>query len=174
MTTNGHGWEGSDERRTLNRERRTLKGEAWRRLFPPVGIPVNPGVLSVVNGVETTGLAGGYCACCSVMKMLLASSDLPALQAVARRLVASGIPIALCKDSDISSCPEVWIQRDSDFSLARKLLVEGVVPVVAAQAPVNRPCPGSPQRSGAGRRGVAIVTSGIGRCVRWLRQLRQA
>jgi hypothetical protein len=60
------------------------------------------------------------------MKMLLSSSDLLDLQPVAKRLVACGIPIALQRPSDSSSCLEVWIQRDSDFSLARRLLPNGV------------------------------------------------
>ncbi len=108
------------------------------------------------------------------MKMLLASSDVPALQLVAKRLVAAGIPIALCKDSDMSSCPEVWIQRDGDFSLARRLLVEGVESPATTPAPAYRPRSGSAQGNSASRRGGSTGSSRIGRCFRWLHQWQQS
>jgi hypothetical protein len=91
------------------------------------------------------------------MKMLLASSDLPVLQSIAERLVAAGIPIALCKDADIPACPEVWIQKDSDFSRARKLLVNGPVFSVAGQVPTGSPSPDSLQESSTGDGGVSVL-----------------
>lgn len=63
-----------------------------------------------------------------IMKMLLASNDILALQPVTARLVTCGIPIALLNPTDIASYLEVWIQRDSDFSRARTLLPTGRAP----------------------------------------------
>ena len=108
------------------------------------------------------------------MKMLLGSSDLGWLRPVARRLVASGIPIAVCKPTDSSPCLEVWIQRDRDFSLARRLLVTGVVPPAAVPAPATGVSSGRSQGSKVSRRGIFIVTSGIGFCIWWRRELREA
>ncbi len=106
-------------------------------------------------------------------KMLLASRDVLALEPVAKQLLASGIPIAVCKPSDLSSYLEVWIQRDCDCSAGPRLLVTGVGPRAALQPPVNRLCSGSAQRRSASRRAVSVVPSRIGRCVCWLRQLLQ-
>jgi len=92
-----------------------------------------------------------------LMKMLLASSDFPMLQSVAERLVAAGIPIAVCRNSDISSSPEVWIQRDSDFSQARKLLAEGFAALAAAPA-VKRPA-AAPATKGIDRPCAGLVRS---------------
>jgi hypothetical protein len=106
-------------------------------------------------------------------KMLLASTDILALEPAAKELVASGIPIAVCKASDLSSYLEVWIQRACGNSAGPILLMTGAVRRTATEVPVNPPCSGSGQRSSAGRKGVSAVTSRIGRCVWWLRQLRQ-
>ena len=91
------------------------------------------------------------------MKMLLASSDLPLLQSIAERLVAAGIPIALCKDSDIPSCPEVWIQKDSDFARARKLLVDSPVFPLAGRTPADGLSLASLQQSGASGKEVLVL-----------------
>jgi hypothetical protein len=108
-----------------------------------------------------------------LMKMLLASVDLWALQPVAKQLVASGIPIALCKGSETGSYLEIWIQRESDSSLARELLpTRGVAPA-APPAGVKPPCTGRRGRSRVSRRGIFIVTSRIGFCIWWRRQLRR-
>ena len=103
------------------------------------------------------------------MKMLLASNDMLALQPVAKRLVASGIPIALEKLAGIPSYLEVWIQRDSDFSLARTLLPTKVFPPAAAQSPADPLGSGRLQLSGASTQSAPIVTSNI---ERWLWRLR--
>jgi hypothetical protein len=109
----------------------------------------------------------------SSMKMLLASNDVLVLQTVAKRLVASGVPIALCRPSETASYLELWIQRDSESCPARKLLPARVVPAAATPAPVNPLCSGSRGRGRAGRRGILIVTSRIGFCIWWRRQLPQ-
>ncbi len=87
-----------------------------------------------------------------VMRMLLGSNDLDRLEAVAKRLVASGIPIAVCKPSQVSPSVEVWIQRDCDFALAGRLLAEGVAAAAAMQAPPKEVFLGSrPRRRVSGR-----------------------
>jgi hypothetical protein len=110
---------------------------------------------------------------CFVMKMLLASSDLLSLQPVAKRLLASGIPIALCKASQLSPCLEVWIQRDSDFSQARRLLVGGLVPAAVAPVPAKALSPAMLQRPKVSKKSMSFVTSKVGFCVWWRRELRQ-
>jgi hypothetical protein len=125
------------------------------------------------NGVLTRGRQRSSASGRGVPKMLLASRDIVVLEPVAKELVASGIPIAVCKASDLSSYVEIWIQRDSERSAGPRLVVRGVVPGAATRAAVNRPCSGSAQRGSARRRGVSAVSSGIGRCVGWLLQLRQ-
>ncbi len=108
------------------------------------------------------------------MKMLLGSSDLERLEPVAKRLVSSGIPIALCKPSQVSPCVEVWIQRDSDFSAAQGLLVARVVAPAVAEAPAERRGEGIPARSRGSRKRVSFVTSRIGFSIWWRRELREA
>ena len=76
------------------------------------------------------------------MKMLLASRDFLALQPVAKRLVAAGIPIALCKAAGFCCYLEVWIQRDGDFCLARKLLPTRLGCPPAAQPAADALCAG--------------------------------
>jgi hypothetical protein len=105
-----------------------------------------------------------------IMKMLLASNDLSMVQPVAKRLVAWGIPIALQKAADLSSYLEVWIQRDSDFPLARALLpTMALSPATPQSAP--RPIgAGDSQRCGGDVRTVSMATSRTGR---WLHRLRR-
>jgi hypothetical protein len=76
------------------------------------------------------------------MKMLLASRDFLALLPVAKRLVAAGIPIALCKAIGLWSYLEVWIQRDSDFGAARSLLPAGAGRAATAPGAAKGFCAG--------------------------------
>lgn len=107
------------------------------------------------------------------MKMLLASNDILALQPVAKRLVAYGIPIALQKASDISSWLEIWIQRDGDFSLASTLVPTGVSEAADECLFTVPPGSSTTQRVSAGQRGTAAVTSRIGRCLCGVGPFRQ-
>ena len=104
------------------------------------------------------------------MKMLLASNDVLALQAVAKRLVAFGIPIALQKPSDISSWLEIWIQRDGDFSLASKLVPTDDSQPAAEVSSARPSCSGTPQQIGADQGGVGGAASRIRRCLRRFRR----
>ena len=141
--------------------------------FPPGWFPrESPGALSVFSGIESAGLARDTYVQNLIMRMLLASNDVVALQPVAERLVARGIPIALEKSAEISSYLEIWIQRDSDFSLARKLLPADLFCPAAAQSPPGPVCAGNPQRSGGCARGASIATSRMGRWLNRLRHLR--
>ena len=56
------------------------------------------------------------------MKLLISSADLDDLQRVVKRLVCACIPCAVCKDPG-SSHLSVWIQRDIDFPLALRVVV---------------------------------------------------
>ncbi len=123
---------------------------------------------AVSSGNPRRSRASGRC----LSKMLVASRDVLALEPVAKQLVAAGIPIAVCKGSDLSSYLEVWIQRDCDCSAGPKLVMTGMVPGAAAQTPVNQLCSGSAQRSCASGSAVSVVTSRIGRCIGWVRQWR--
>lgn len=125
-------------------------------------------VSGVFSRRQQQSRAGGR----DVAKMLLASRDVVALEPVAKELLASGIPIAVCKASDLSSYVEVWLQRDSEWSAGPKLAVRGVVPGAATRAGVNRLCSNSSQFSSARRTSVSVATSRIGRCVCWLLRLR--
>jgi hypothetical protein len=108
-----------------------------------------------------------------IMKMLLASNDIPALQPITARLVVLGIPIALLNPTDISSYLEVWIQRDSDFSLARTLLtMEGSAASSGPSSAITL-CSGHAPRNDATESGALNVTSSIGRFLCRLRQWRQ-
>ena len=107
------------------------------------------------------------------MKMLLASNDVLALQPVAKRLVAYGIPIALQKASDISSWLEIWIQRDGDFSLASTLVPTDISETADECLSTVPTGSSTTQRIGAGQRGTAAVASRIGRCLRGLGPFRQ-
>jgi len=105
-------------------------------------------------------------------KMLLASKDVVVLEPVAKELVASGIPIAVCKACDMSSYVEVWIQRDGECWAGPKLVVRGAVPGSARRAAASRLWSGRTQRGGARRRDAWVASSRIGRCVGWLLQLK--
>ncbi len=105
--------------------------------------------------------------------MLLASSDVLALEPAAKELVASGIPIAVCKAADLSSYVEVWIQRACDGSAGPGSLMTSEVSRTATEGAGEPVCAGSEQRGSAGSGGVPVATSRIGRCVCWLRQLGQ-
>jgi len=54
------------------------------------------------------------------MKLLCASSDLQELTWLVKRLVHSGIPCGVCRDSSNSHL-SVWIQQDGDFPLALRI-----------------------------------------------------
>ncbi len=82
--------------------------------------------------------------------MLLASNDLLAVKPVTKRLMAFGIPIALCKGSGASSGMEVWVQRDSDFSLARRLLAAREVLPPVGHAPGQGFCLAGRQQAASG------------------------
>jgi len=56
------------------------------------------------------------------MKLLISSADLDDLERVVKRLVWARIPCAVCKDC-ISSYLSVWIQRDIDFPLALRVVM---------------------------------------------------
>ena len=56
------------------------------------------------------------------MKLLISSADLDDLEPVLKRLVCACIPCAVCKDPG-SSHLSVWIQRDIDFPLALRVVV---------------------------------------------------
>ena len=57
------------------------------------------------------------------MRVLCTSSDIRELTGLVKRLVWVGIRCAVCKES-IDSRLSVWIQQDSDFPVALKILVE--------------------------------------------------
>ncbi len=97
------------------------------------------------------------------MKMLLASDDITALQPLARRLLASGIPIALQKPSGLSPYLEVWIQRDGDFSLARTMLPTGSSMTAAAQSVSAEAGSAGRQSGNATTTGTSITVSGFER-----------
>lgn len=61
------------------------------------------------------------------MKQLCSSSDLRELTELVKRLVALGIPCAVCKDGG-SSRVSVWIQQDNDLPVALKIYVEWKAP----------------------------------------------
>ena len=56
------------------------------------------------------------------MKLLITSTDLDDLGRIVKRLVWARIPCAVCKDPG-SSHLSVWIQRDIDFPLALRVVV---------------------------------------------------
>jgi hypothetical protein len=56
------------------------------------------------------------------MKLLLTSTDLDDLERIVKRLACACIPCAICKDPG-SSHLSVWIQRDIDFPLALRVVV---------------------------------------------------
>jgi hypothetical protein len=56
------------------------------------------------------------------MKLLVTSTDLDDLGRIVKRLVCACIPCAVCKDPG-SSHLSVWIQRDIDFPLALRVVV---------------------------------------------------
>ena len=56
------------------------------------------------------------------MKLLITSTDLDDLGRIVKRLVCARIPCAVCKDPG-SSRLSVWIQRDIDFPLALRVVV---------------------------------------------------
>ena len=56
------------------------------------------------------------------MKLLISSADLDDLEPVLKRLVCACIPCAVCRDPG-SSHLSVWIQRDIDFPLALRVVV---------------------------------------------------
>ena len=56
------------------------------------------------------------------MKLLISSADLDDLERVVKRLIWACIPCAVCKDPR-SSHLRVWIQQDSDFPLALRVVM---------------------------------------------------
>ena len=61
------------------------------------------------------------------MKLLCSSPDLGELEGLLKRLVAVGIPCAVCKDSPNSQL-SVWIQQDHDFPLALRIFSSRATP----------------------------------------------
>ncbi len=110
---------------------------------------------------------------CFIMKMLLASNNVLALQPVAARLVANGIPIALEKPSQFSSHMEIWIQRDGDYSLASRLLPAGIFRPMVAPPPRNPSYGATAHRSAANERAATASTAEAATRPRWLRRLQQ-
>ena len=144
------------------------------RGLPRVAFPGNPlGPFPGVYRVESIGSVRDSCVRCLIMKMLLASNELLALQPVAKRLVASGIPIALLRPSEISACLEIWIQRDSDFCLARRLLPAAVCPPAATRSPANPLGAGRAQPSRASQSDAGSIAARIARSLGRLRRWRQ-
>ena len=106
--------------------------------------------------------------------MLLASNNILAVEVVVKQLVASGIPIALQKLSDIPSYLEIWIQRDSDFALARTLLPGRASSPVAVQPFASPVGPGGSQPSVAPQQAAPEVSSATGRSpgrLGWMQQV---
>ena len=144
--------------------RRVLAG----RVLPPAATQA-PARGVFPDGRQRTRASGK-----EVAKMLLASRDIVVLEPVAKELVASGIPIAVCKACDLSSYVEVWLQRDGECSGGPKSVVRGWLSGSAAGGAGNRLWSGSTQRSRARGGSVSVVSSGIGRWVGWLLQLGQS
>jgi hypothetical protein len=56
------------------------------------------------------------------MQLLISSADLDDLERVVKRLVWARIPCAVCKDP-VTAFLSVWIQRDADFPLALRAVM---------------------------------------------------
>ena len=84
------------------------------------------------------------------MKLLVSSTDLDDLGRIVKRLVCACIPCAVCKDPG-SSHLSVWIQRDIDFPLALRTVVNREQrPRLPHWARALEPAPAVTERSALG------------------------